>query len=415
MHQVVFPPIDVAMKIGISIGVGMLVGFEREWSNKDVGIRTFALVSLFGALASLMGTPYAIAALAGVLLLTVVVNIRSMLVDRSLELTTSVALAVTYLLGALVGLGHMFTPVAAAIVMTMLLAWKTELRRFAGGVNPEEIRSAVLLCLIGFVIYPILPDRFIDRWDLFNPREAWLIVIVIGAIGFVNYVLLRLYSTRGLYWTATLGGLVNSTATVAELSSSLSRAGLTRKLSTLVQLTTLAMFARNAVLLLIFAPRALFTALLPLVCMCIPTAVELVLGHRRQEEGKGELSLSSPLSLKKVLRFALFFVVIEIVGSLAVRYAGHLGFLVVSVIGGFVSSASATAAAASLAVHGSVSLWAAGTGAVLASMASAIVNVPLVSRGSRDSRATRRVLLITVLQVLIGAAALAAQKYLIRL
>jgi uncharacterized membrane protein (DUF4010 family) len=55
--------------------------------------------------------------------------------DRSLEITTSAALIVNYLLGVLVGLGHIFTPVAGAIVMTMLLAWKTELSRFAGGLN----------------------------------------------------------------------------------------------------------------------------------------------------------------------------------------------------------------------------------------------------------------------------------------
>ena len=53
--------------------------------------------------------------------------------DRSLEITTSAALIVNYMLGVLVGLGHIFTPVAGAIVMTMLLAWKTELSRFAGG------------------------------------------------------------------------------------------------------------------------------------------------------------------------------------------------------------------------------------------------------------------------------------------
>ncbi len=410
MHQVVFPPVDVAMKIGISIGVGMLVGFEREWSNKDVGIRTFALVSLLGALAALIGLPYAIAAFIGVLLLTIVVNVRSIIVDRSLELTTSVALAVTCLLGVLVGLGHMFTPVASAILMTMLLAWKTELRRFAGGVNPEEIRSAVLLCLIGFVIYPILPDRYLDRWSLFNPREAWLIVIIIGAIGFVNYVLLRLYSTRGLYWSAALGGLVNSTATVAELSTTAARSGFTPRLSTFVQLTTLAMFVRNTALLLIFAPKALYAALLPLACMCLPTAIELLTARRRKAEEKGELSLSSPLSLIKVLKFALLFVAIEILGSLAVRYAGHLGFLAISVIGGFVSSASATAAAASLAIRGSVSAWAAGSAAILASMASAVVNVPLVARGAKDKSVTRRVALITVLQVAIGTSVLFAQR-----
>ena len=51
-----------------------------------------------------------------------------------------------------------------------------------------------------------------------NPREAWITVIVVAGIGFVNYVLLRLYSTRGMYWSAALGGLVNSTAAIIELS-----------------------------------------------------------------------------------------------------------------------------------------------------------------------------------------------------
>ena len=36
-------------------------------------------------------------------------NTRSILADRSLEITTSAALIVNYLLGVLVGLGHIFT------------------------------------------------------------------------------------------------------------------------------------------------------------------------------------------------------------------------------------------------------------------------------------------------------------------
>jgi hypothetical protein len=79
-----------------------------------------------------------------------------------------------YLLSVLVGPGHIFTPVAGAIVMTRLLAWKTELKRFAGDLQPSEIRGAVSLGLIGFVIYPVLPNRFVDPWQLFNPSDAWI-------------------------------------------------------------------------------------------------------------------------------------------------------------------------------------------------------------------------------------------------
>ena len=144
-ESVHFPATPVALKMAVAIGIGMLAGMEREWSNKDVGIRTFAIGALLGMLASLVGQSVAITSLVGVFLLVAAMNARSILADRSLEITTSAALIVNYLLGVLVGLGHIFTPVAGAIVMTMLLAWKTELSCFAGGLQPSEIRSAVLL------------------------------------------------------------------------------------------------------------------------------------------------------------------------------------------------------------------------------------------------------------------------------
>jgi uncharacterized membrane protein (DUF4010 family) len=215
-----FVPFDIAAKLLVSLGIGLLVGFEREWSRKDLGVRTFALVSLLGMLTTLESQSFSWIGMAAVIVLVTLMNLGNLLLHRNLEMTTSVALIVTFALGVLVGEDHVFTPTASAIVMTLLLALKPQLTRFAGGVTAEEVRGAVLLGLIGFVIYPVLPNRPVDPWNLFNPREAWLTVILIAGIGFVNYVLLRVYSTRGLYYTAVFGGLVNSTAAVAELATS---------------------------------------------------------------------------------------------------------------------------------------------------------------------------------------------------
>src|SRR5882762_4864742 len=220
-----FPRTEVAARITVSLGIGLLVGIEREWSNKDLGVRTFALTSLLGTIAALFGPSMVVVSLVGVFLIVIFANTRSLLVDRSLEATTSAALLVIFILGALAGQGHLFTPVASAILMTMLLAWKVELRRFAGGLQPDEIRSAVLLGLLGLVVYPILPDRFVDRWELVNPRQAWITVIVIAGIGFVNYVLLKIYGTRGVYVSGFLGGFVNSSAAAVELARPLGLGG----------------------------------------------------------------------------------------------------------------------------------------------------------------------------------------------
>src|SRR6202050_1123878 len=384
-----FPATPIALKIAISVLIGMLAGMEREWSNKDVGVRSFAIVALLGMLASVIGINVAIASLVGVLLLVAAMNARSILTDRSLEITTSAALIVNYLLGVLVGLGHIFPPVAGAIVMTMLLAWKTELSRFAGGLQPAEIRSAVLLGLIGFVIYPVLPNRYIDPWQLFNPSDAWISVIAIAGIGFVNYVFLRVYSTRGLYLGAFFGGLVNSSATIAELGTRLRATGMVNRVSTLCLLTTIAMFARNLILATIFSPRSLSATLVPLLAMTLVAGFWIWQDRRIEEPVPGSLTLTSPISVTKVIWFGAIFIAIQIAGTLLTKYFGSYGMLATGIFGGLVSSASTTAAAATMAMHGKISAALAGSTTVLTSLASAGVNLPIVWRTTRDKAVTR--------------------------
>jgi uncharacterized membrane protein (DUF4010 family) len=390
MESTHFPATPIALKMAVAIGIGMLAGMEREWSNKDVGIRTFAIVALLGMLASLISQSIAITSLVGVLLLVAVMNTRSILADRSLEITTSAALILNYLLGVLVGLGHIFTPVAGAIVMTMLLAWKTELSRFAGGLQPSEIRSAVLLGLIGFVIYPVLPNRYVDPWQLFNPSDAWLSVIAIAGIGFVNYVFLRMYSTRGLYLGALFGGLVNSSATIAELGARLRQTGMAARASALCLLTTIAMFARNLILATIFSPRSLSGTLVPLLAMTLVAGYWVWRDHRIEESLPGTLTLTSPISLPKVIWFGTLFIAIQIIGALLTKSFGSYGMLATGVFGGLVSSASTTAAAATMAMHGKISASLAGSATVLTSLTSAVVNLPIVWRTTRDKTVIRK-------------------------
>jgi uncharacterized membrane protein (DUF4010 family) len=103
-----------------------------------------------------------------------------------------------------------------------------------------------------------------------------------------------------------------------------------------------------------------------------------------------------------VLRFAALFVAIAAAGSLAQRYLGTLGFLALSVAGGLVSSASTTATAATLAAAGKISPDAAGMAAVLTSMASAVVDMPIVYRQIRDSAVFYRLAGVSVLVLVIG-------------
>ena len=291
-----------------------------------------------------------------------------------------------------------------------MLSLKSELSRFAGGLRPEEIRSAVLLGLIGFVIYPLLPDRFIDPWKLINPRESWITVIVIAAIGFINYVLLRLYSDRGLLYTAVLGGLVNSTATIAELAGWLrSPSPETARTCTFFNfVTVIAMFTRNLFLLAIFDREAVAIAVLPITAMscCAAIFVWFSKGSRKLD---GELKLSSPVSIRKLVSFGTLFLLIESAGAIGKRYLGHYGVIIVSLLGGLVSSASTTAAAAILAAHGETAASTAGLATVITSIASGLSNLPVIYRVTRNAGMTWGLVVKTAAIVLVGAIVLIAQ------
>ncbi len=406
------PPALTAVKLGVALAIGLLIGFERQWSHKDFGVRTFSFAALLGGLTAMMPLPVLIVGMAGILILAALLNLRDILASQSVEGTTSAALILTFVLGALSGEGHIFTATACGIVTTWLLSLKPQFRAFAGGVKPEEIRSALMLGLFGFVIWPLLPNRYIDPWELLQPREAWVTVLVVASIGFVNYILLRMYGKRGVALTAILGGMVNSTAATAEFAQTLPVAGLLSQTIVAVLLTSVAMFARNLLLLAIFAREAVPFAIAPLVTMTLIAGFFVWRSHRpRDEEREMDLKLSSPVSFGKVFRFGGLFLLIQVLGTAATRWLGNAGLLVVSIIGGTVSSASTTAAAANLASHGKATAIEAAMATVATSIVSTAVNLPILYRNTQTKPIIREITLATILQIIGGTIVMVLQVY----
>lgn len=409
----------LAYQAALATGIGLLVGLEREWAQKEIGVRTFALTGLLGLITFLIAPSFTLAGLAGVLLLMIFLNLQSLAKDQSLELTTALTLLVVYFLGAMVGKGSedtkwYFISATSGIVVMMLLAWKLELRKFAGALRPEEIRSAVLLGLLSVVIAPLLKDAPIDPYNLFNPHRFWMTVVIIAGIGFLNYVLLRLYSDRGLYYAAVLGGLVNSTAAVAELAGQLrQRAIPTAKAVSILLLTNMSMFVRNGVILGIFAPVAVSHAAPSLAAMAIATAIIARLKSDATDITPAEpLKLTSPVSLVRVAKFGVLFLILGVSGTLAQRWLGSVGFLAVSIAGGLVSSASTTATAAELVREGQIDPGTAAIAAILTSLASAVVNMPLVQQQTKNQELTRRLTIATVIIIAVGLVAMGVSEWL---
>ena len=408
LPQANWPYSQSLMRLALGLALGLLIGLERERRGKEAGVRTFGFIGLLGAIGGALGMPYALAALALTGLLAVLLNLSSLRANQGTELTTSAAMMVTAMSGILCGQGHTLPPAAVMVIGAALLAWKERLADFSMGLSEGEIRSALLLAILAIVIYPALPTGTVGPGDVIEPRYAWVTVILIAGIGFFNYVLWKIYGTRGTELSGFFGGLINSNFTVIELSERVREVGAAFVPTAYrgILLATTAMVARNATLLLILAPQALVGALSAFALMAL-TNVALVLGSMRQRHGARaeatpEINLELPFSLAQALKYGAIFLVLHVVGALTQRHFGDTGFYFVSVVGGLLSSASAVAAAATLAEQGNIAPITAGVGAVLASFTSLVFSLSFVLR----TRSGPLIRTLAVSMVAVGAAGL---------
>jgi len=411
-----WPYLDILVRLALATALGLLIGLERERRGKEAGLRTFAFIALLGSMGGALGDNYAIVILILVGVLAVVLNAQSMRAGQGAELTTSAAMLVTCTAGIMCGLGHTISPAAVMVIATALLAWKERLAGFSMGLTEGELRSAVLLAILAIVIYPALPRGSIGPWNLIEPRAAWVTVILIAGIGFVNYILWKLYGAKGTEISGFLGGLVNSNFTVIELSSRVKTATgqLVDTAYRGILLATTAMLARNATLLLILAPAALVSSLAAFALMFAASAVLVLMsyrGHKMQPPpAASELKLEAPFSLPVALKYGFVFLLLHVLGGVMQREFGELGFYFVSVVGGLMSSASAVAAAAALASHGDLSPTVAGRGALLASFTSIAFSLSFVWRSGNRLLLSRLAMGMVVVAVA-GLAGTVLWKY----
>jgi uncharacterized membrane protein (DUF4010 family) len=252
---------DLALwqSMGVALAIGLLVGAERERSKPgggSPGIRSFALVALAGALATVLEPVIAAGVAAGVLLLLVAAYIASHHDDPGV--TSEIAAVVTFGLGALTTTRPALAA-GAAVAMTVLLVSRGALHRFVQEtVTEREQVDALKFFVAAFVLLPVLPSGSYGPYDTWVPQRIWLLVVVITGIGWFGYVAVRvLGQSRGLLVAGLAGGFVSGTATTGVMAARARRGEATRSdalagallasLATLVQLVVVTTIAEPRV------------------------------------------------------------------------------------------------------------------------------------------------------------------------
>ena len=373
--------------------LGMLLGLEREWSNKSAGIRTFTLTSLVGVAAATLGQTVLLM-LGGVLVLVqgVLLGARGLLIDArgdpneeggGLALTTSTSLLVAYVVGVLVGMDYLLVGVVIAITSSFLLVLRRELHQFANRLSHQEVRGAAEFAIIAFVVYPLLPPGTYGPWNAIDPQLIWLLVIAVSAIGFVNYAIMQRYGSRGMLITGFFGGLVNSTAVIGEIANrAKTNTGVLDLAVATILVADAAMAVRNLIIVVAFVPESALSVGLPLGLIAVGGVA--LTGYERNWTGDIELDLDSPFSSTNALTFGGLFLLVLVITAGAQQMFGTAGFLVTSFLSGLLSSGTTTTTAVSLASTGQITPSVAAQGVLAGTLASIFVKVWLAVGINRD-------------------------------
>ncbi len=305
---------DIYLQLFLSLGLGFLVGLQREWADTALaGVRTFSLVSLMGTMTAIISESTGFWFL-GVILVALIslamlksYQQQSLHPDKEKSLVTEVSLVVVFLVGVLVRIETPILAAALACIMAAILHVKIELHSMATKLTKEELRSIMQFLIIAVVILPLIPNESYGPFGAVNPHNIWLMVVLIEGLGLAGYVLNKFAGKRyGVVGGGLLGGLISSTATTlsyGKLAVKEERPNF-HALVLLIAWTTL--YFR-----VFFEVRVITSKidlLWPLVILLASSVAVIFIFLRRQKREKMVLDIKSePIDFKTAVSFALIY------------------------------------------------------------------------------------------------------------
>ncbi len=354
--------------LAVALGIGLLIGLERERSKgegrtrRPAGIRTFALASLLGAVAThLGGTVLLAVALVGVIALTALSYLRSHDTDHGL--TTEIGLLIAPLLGAL-AMAEPLLAAGLAAAVAVVFAAKAPLHGFVkGALTDAEVRDGMVFAIATLVIWPLLPDRQLGPFGAINPHNVWLLVILMLAIGAAGHAATRLLGARyGLPVAGLAAGFVSSTATIGSMAARVSKdpasmgpavAGAAfSTCATFLQMAVL-LFTTNQATLLAMAPMLAAGTIVAAIYALVFALRPSVSRDTREADPGRAFNPGAALGLAAIMALML------VVSAAMKDWFGEAGVIAVAAVAGIVDTHSAGISVASLVATGGFSAEAA--------------------------------------------------------
>jgi uncharacterized membrane protein (DUF4010 family) len=408
--------LDLAIRFAAALGLGLLLGLERERKHDMElmfgGVRTFPLIALLGALGAFMehdmDQGWLLIASFVALSALVIVSYATTAARGELGVTSEVSALLAFIVGALCGWEKVGVASAATVVCLLLLTLKDFLHGLARRVEADDVEAMLQFAVISVIILPLLPNANFGPppLDVINPYKIWLMVVLIAGLNFLGYMLVKILGgEHGLVLTGILGGLVSSTAVTLSFSQrSRSEPELSSAFVLAIVLAWTIMFVRVVVIVAVIdRPLALSLSVI-LGCMAAAgLVIAFLLWRRAKERQTGVVQpKANPFELGEAVKFGLMFGGVTIVAKAAEVYLGEKGLYLAGAVAGLTDVDAITLSMANLAAGNSSSLKAAAYTIVIAAISNTLMKTGMaVFMGAPGLRR----MIIPVALVLLAAAA----------
>ncbi len=406
----------LALRFAVAIGLGILLGLERERIKAEdggAGVRTFALISLSGALAGYMSENLGLNWLAMAMFFAVAALILGMYVVTAQRgdtgITTEVSALLAFLLGLLCAYGQLQLASWIAVAMALLLALKDWLHQLASRIDATDVEATLKFSIVTLIILPLVPDVNYGPapLDVINPYKIWLMVVLISALNFSSYLLIKIVGAEhGVGIAGLLGGLASSTAVTLGFSQRSRQTGEDASALALgIMLAWTVMFFRVAIMSSLISWDLGRQILFPISLLCVANLGACYwLWQRNKRRQRGEVkSGSNPFALDQAIKFGLLFGVVVLAARAAQVYLGDAGVYIAAAVAGLTDVDAITLAMANLAQSDAANLPVAARAIVIAVMANTLTKCGMaIGLGSPELR--RLILPISGVLLVTGAA-----------
>jgi uncharacterized membrane protein (DUF4010 family) len=401
---------DLIVGLFLSIMLGAFIGVQREMKLQKnnyldfAGFRTFTFISLLGYVIGyisfevLKNPNLLIFSIVGFfILISISYYTLSIKFKNYVSETSQIVAILTFLIGTLLSLGkdYYYLAVTLTVIVASFLILGNKLHSFAKRISIKEAYATMKFALISAIVLPLLPNQnygpmditflktillqftseeILIQFSIFNPYQIWFLVVIISAITYIGYILIKIVgANRGLLLTGVLGGLMSSTALTSSFSIDSKRLkNLSNPLAIGIILACSIMFFRIILEVTIvnpfLLPQVIFVSLMGFTGILISSYLLI----KTKDGPVGKLDQQSPFTLKPALKFAGLFVLIIFLTQLLTLWLGDSGIYFIAFISGFLDVDAITLTLSKMALENSISNFTAAIGIFIAAVSNTI-------------------------------------------